>query len=139
MVSARDRTVNVHVVLKGDIVVRRIQPNPQNSTSKLTIFVNNTEVASYTAAQLKHTQEYNRYDYVQNCSQSGCWSTQVVFANTAQVEVNQTITIPRGVRSVPVYATFNGDRYSTSATSGKIDAKLKTALPVGALNLLLSD
>ncbi|WP_155627049.1 hypothetical protein [Burkholderia diffusa] len=138
-VSAKDHTVSINVVLKGDIVVRRIQPNPQNSTSKIRIFVNNTEVASYTATQLKHTNEYPRYDYVQNCNPNGCSSTQLIFSNTAQVEASHVITLPSGVRSVPVYATFDGDRYSTSATSGKIDATLKTATPIGALDLLLND
>ncbi|WP_174982078.1 hypothetical protein [Burkholderia lata] len=138
-VSAKDRTVRINVLLKGDIVVRRVQPNAQNSTSKIRIFVNNTEVASYTATQLKHSAEYPRYDNVQNCNQNGCWSTQLIFSNTAQVEASHIITLPPGVRSVPVYATFDGDRYSTSATSGKFDATPKSATPVGALDLLLND
>jgi hypothetical protein len=138
--SIQNRTVDLQLTISGDIVVRRVAPNPQETTSRIRVYVNNSEVVSYTAAQAPHSAEYNRYDYIQRCNQSGsCSAQQVVFSNTSRVDIRQTITIPSDARSVSVYVTFDGDRYSSSASLGKMDVTLKSPAPIGALINLLDD
>ncbi|MBN3799743.1 hypothetical protein [Burkholderia sp. Ac-20392] len=131
--------VTIKAKLTGDIVVKRVSPNPQNSTARLHFYVNNAEVGSYLVSDLPRGSTYYRYDTTQRCGPSGsCEMVQLVFLDTSQVEASHNVTMPKSEKSIRVYATFDGDRFSAGSTSGPTTVKSGSSAPVGAIHLLLS-
>ncbi len=125
----KNQATQLHVAVTGNLVVRRLVPSPvKDGTSKIRIYQDNVEIANYRIADVYKTSRR----FVESAGTGGA----VVFEVSDRVEFDYPITLPAGIRTSNLRATFDGDRYTTNGSS-TLQINTKPATSSAAIDLLL--